>query len=123
MIGLLNRKSELKISFLETSNANYTQRKQIIHYRKIPKYRIFRLKNSIADPGCLSRIPDPDFYPSRIPFYVATNFTKLNIILVLKRRRQKFWPIFKEIKNFLPKKFSLLSKILVWDPGSEIRDP
>jgi hypothetical protein len=53
---------------------------------------------SIADPGCLSRIPDPDFYPSRIPdpktatkrrgekklvvipFFVATNFTKLNII-------------------------------------------
>jgi hypothetical protein len=59
-------------------------------------------KNSVADPGCLSRIPDPDFYPSRIPdlgsripdqktatkergekklvvipFYVATNFTKL----------------------------------------------
>jgi hypothetical protein len=49
-------------------------------------------------------IPDPDFYPSRIsdprsknsnkregrkkfvviPFYVATNFTKLYIILVLK---------------------------------------
>jgi hypothetical protein len=21
----------------------------------------------IPDPGCLSRIPDPDFYPSRIP--------------------------------------------------------
>jgi hypothetical protein len=63
----------------------------------------------VADPGCLSRIPDPDFYPSRIPdlgsqiqdpktatkergekkivvipFYVATNFTKLKIILVLK---------------------------------------
>jgi hypothetical protein len=48
---------------------------------------------SIADPGCLSRIPDPDFYPSRIPdpktaikergekkivvipLFVATNFT------------------------------------------------
>jgi hypothetical protein len=47
-------------------------------------------------------IPDPDFYPSQIPdpktatkergekkfvvvtFYVATNFTKLQIILVLK---------------------------------------
>jgi hypothetical protein len=67
------------------------------------------LKSSVADPGCLSRIPDPDFYPSRIPdlgsriqnikqqektgvkknlffitFYVATNFTKLQIILVLK---------------------------------------
>jgi hypothetical protein len=64
---------------------------------------------SVADPGCLSRIPDPDFYPSRIPdlgsripdpktatqesgekkfvaitFYVATNFRKLQIILVLK---------------------------------------
>ncbi len=21
----------------------------------------------VADPGCLSRIPDPDFYPSRTP--------------------------------------------------------
>jgi hypothetical protein len=56
-----------------------------------------------------TRIPDPDFYPSRIPdlgsripdpetatkergekkivvitFYVATNFTKLHITLVLK---------------------------------------
>jgi hypothetical protein len=59
------------------------------------------LKSSVADPGCLSRITDPDFYPSRIPdlktatkergekkfvvitFYVATNFTKLHIILVL----------------------------------------
>jgi hypothetical protein len=57
---------------------------------------------SVADPRCLSRIPDPDFYPSRIPdpktatkergekkfdvipFYVAKNFTKLYIILVLK---------------------------------------
>jgi hypothetical protein len=53
---------------------------------------------SVADPGCLSRIPDPDFYPSRIPdpktgrkergekkifvkhFFVATNFTKYKII-------------------------------------------
>jgi hypothetical protein len=54
-------------------------------------------QSSVADPGCLSRIPDPDFYPSRIsdpgsknsnkrevkkklvviPFYVAKNFTKL----------------------------------------------
>jgi hypothetical protein len=55
---------------------------------------------SVADPGCLSRNPDPDFIPSRIPdpktatkerdekkkfvipFYEATNFTKLEIILV-----------------------------------------
>ncbi len=26
-----------------------------------------RQSSSVADPGCLSRIPDPDFYPSRIP--------------------------------------------------------
>jgi len=55
----------------------------------------------VADPGCLSLIPDPDFYPSRIPdpktgrkergekkifdthFFVATNFPKFKIILVL----------------------------------------
>jgi hypothetical protein len=55
----------------------------------------FPLWLSVADPGCLSRIPDPDFYPSRIPnpktatkerseekfvvisSFVATNFTKL----------------------------------------------
>jgi hypothetical protein len=53
---------------------------------------------SVADPGCLSRIPDPDFYPSWIPdpktatkergeikyvvmpFFVAKNLTKLEII-------------------------------------------
>jgi hypothetical protein len=27
---------------------------------------IFWFKITSADPGCLSRIPDPDFYPSRI---------------------------------------------------------
>jgi hypothetical protein len=54
--------------------------------------------SSVADPGCLSRIPDPDFCPSRIPdpktateergekkfvvlpFFVATNITTLKII-------------------------------------------
>jgi hypothetical protein len=60
-------------------------------------------------------IPDPDFYPSRIPdprtatkerdekkfvvitFKVATNFTKLHIILVLMCWRKKFGPSFKEL--------------------------
>jgi hypothetical protein len=85
------------------------------------------LEGSVADPGCLSRIPGlgsrilifthpgsriPDL-GSRIqkqqkkrgvkkkfdviPFYVATNFTKLYIILVLKCRRKNFGPIFKEL--------------------------
>jgi hypothetical protein len=26
-----------------------------------------RFSASVADPGCSSKIPDPDFYPSRIP--------------------------------------------------------
>ena len=31
------------------------------------KYRVICISNaSVADPGCLSQIPDPDFYPSRI---------------------------------------------------------
>ncbi len=27
-----------------------------------------RILTSVADPGRLSQIPDPDFYPSRIPY-------------------------------------------------------
>jgi hypothetical protein len=56
------------------------------------------LRSIVADPGCLSRIPDPDFHQSQIPdpktatkergekkfvvisFFVATNFTKFKII-------------------------------------------
>jgi len=68
-----------------------------------------RVLSSVADPGCLSRIPDPDFYPSRIPDLgsriqkqqqkrgVKKNLlSKLKIILVLKCRRKKFGPVFKE---------------------------
>jgi hypothetical protein len=82
---------------------------------RIPDPGVKKAPDPLADPGCLSRIPDPDFYPSRIPdpktatkergekrfdvipFYVATNFTELYIILVLKCRRKKFGPIFKEL--------------------------
>jgi hypothetical protein len=77
---------------------------------------------SVMDLGCISRIPDPDFYPSRFPdqepripdpktatkergekklvvvkpFIVATNFTKLKEkkFLMLKN---KIWAIFKEL--------------------------
>jgi hypothetical protein len=71
--------------------------------------------SSVADPGCLYQIPDPDFYPSRIPDpgsriqkqqqkrggkivvipFVATNIIKLKIILFLKCCRKKFRSIFK----------------------------
>jgi hypothetical protein len=99
--------------------------------------------SSVADPGCLSRIPDPDFYLSRIPdlgswipdpktatkergeekfviklFFVVTNFTKLNIILFLKCWR-KIWANFQRIiEVFTQTIFTKLSKIWVWDPGS-----
>ncbi len=33
------------------------------------------------------------------------------------------WANFQELNNFLPKFVIKLSKIWVWDPGSEIRDP
>jgi hypothetical protein len=100
---------------------------------------------SVADPGCLSRIPDPDFYPSRIPdvgsqiqkqqqkrgvkkkfvipFFVATNFAKLNIILFLKCQTKKFGPIFKELLKFLPQKLSSQKYGFgIRDPRSGIRD-
>jgi hypothetical protein len=104
---------------------------------------LFLLLFSVADPGCLSRIPDPDFYPSRIPdpgsripdpktatkergekkffvitFYVATNFTKLQVV------KKKIWANFQRIiELFTQKIVTKLSKICIWDPGSEIRDP
>jgi hypothetical protein len=115
-------------------------------------------RTSVADPGCLSRIPDPDFYPFRIPdprsriqdlgsgsripdpktatkergekklvvkpFFVATNFTKLKIILFFKCLRKKFGPVFKELLNFLPKNLSLSSEkygVGIRDPRSGIR--
>ncbi len=88
-------------------------------------------------------IPDPDFYPSRIPvpgsrisdpgsknsnkregwkkiklFSVATNFTELNIILFLKCWR-KIWAKFQRIiEVFTQKIVTKLSKIWVWDTGS-----
>jgi hypothetical protein len=56
-------------------------------------------------PDLGSRNPDPKTATKErsekkfvvIPFYVATNFTKLKIILVFKCWRKEFWPIFKEI--------------------------
>jgi hypothetical protein len=88
---------------------------------------------SVADPGCLSRIPDPDFYPSRIAdlgsriqkqvqkrgvkkksfvkhFFVATNFPKCKIILFFNCSRKKFGQNFKELWKFLPKKLSISSQ-------------
>ncbi len=69
---------------------------------------------SVADPGCLSRIPDPKTATKEggeqklvvLPFFVATDFTKLKIILFLNCCRTKFGIIFKELQRFLSKKLS-----------------
>jgi serine/threonine protein kinase len=73
------------------SGVDYCHRHNVVHrsFSTFLKYYF-----SVAHPECLSQIPDPDFYPSRIPdpktatscytLFVATNFTKLKITLFLK---------------------------------------
>jgi hypothetical protein len=116
-----------------------------LNWERLKRYPVSNKNPSVADPVCLSRIQDPDFYPSRIPdpgfripdlgsrisdpgsripdpktatkeigrknviipFFVATNFTKLNIITFLICCRKKCGPIFQELLKFLPKKLSL----------------
>jgi hypothetical protein len=75
---------------------------------------------SVADPECLSQVPDPNFYPSRISdptkatkedwekicchtFFVAKNFTKLKIIY-FRTGREKKLPIYLELWYFISKK-------------------
>ena len=108
-----------------------------------------RLSCSVADPGCLSRIPDPDFYPSRIPdpgsripdtgsknsnkregrkkirytFLCSHKFYKIENFLSFEMLKKKIWANFHRIiELFIQKIVTKLSKIWVWDPGSEIRD-
>jgi hypothetical protein len=57
--------------------------------------------SSFVDPGCLFRIQKQQqkrgvkkFFPT---FFVATNITKLKIIIFLNWRRKKFGPIYKEL--------------------------
>jgi hypothetical protein len=75
----------------------------------------------VADPGCLSRIPDPDFYPSRIPdpktamkdrgekkfvvipFFGDINFTKLDYF-IFECLRKKIWANFQRIIELFTQK-------------------
>ncbi len=96
-------------------------------------YRRICVKGSVADPGCLSRIPDPVFYPSRIPdlgsknsnkregwkkicchnFLCSYKFHKIANYFSFEVLKKKIWANFQ--KNFLPQ-MGLGSGI--WDPGS-----
>ncbi len=98
------------------------------------------LKTSVADTECSSQIPGPNFFPSRILvlgfriqqqqkrrgkyffsyLFLAINFTKVKIILLLKRFRKQFEPPNKE--SIYPRNCSKLSEILVEYPGPGIRD-
>jgi hypothetical protein len=97
---------------------------------------------SVADPGCLSQIPDPDFYPSRIPdpktatkergekkfdvipFYLSHKFHKIVHYFSFEVLKKKIWANFQRIiELFAQKIVTKLSKVWVWDPGSGIRDP
>jgi hypothetical protein len=89
------------------SDLEFVNKVQLYHDQKLCAYCIRNsiVSGSVADPGCLSQIQGPDFYPSRIPdlgsripdpktgrkekdekkffgkhFFVATNFTKCKII-------------------------------------------
>jgi hypothetical protein len=54
-----------------------------------------------------------------IPFYIATNCTKLYIILVLQVLKKKIWANFQRIiELFAQKIVTKLSKVWGWDPGS-----
>jgi hypothetical protein len=83
---------------------------------------------SILDPGSKKRAKKERgekklFCP---PFFVATNITKLKIILLLNWKRKKFRPIYKEFKKILTKKLSLSSQIYrfgIRDPENPIPDP
>jgi hypothetical protein len=88
--------------------------------------------NSVADPGCLSRIPDPDFYPSRIPdpktaskerikqicchtFFCRHKFHKIKIFFIFQMPKKKIWANFQRIIEIFTQKFDTkLSKIWVW---------
>ncbi len=101
---------------------------------------------SVADPGCLSRIPEPDFYPSRIPDLGSRitdpkTVTKergeknlLSFVFFSQKISQNwilcyFWnakeknlvQFSKNCWSFYKKIFNVLSNIWVRDPRSGIR--
>jgi hypothetical protein len=95
---------------------------------------------SVADPGCLSRIPDPDFDPSQIPdpktatkergkkncchtFFCSHKFHIIENYFIFEMLKKKIWTNFQRIIKLFTKKLSLSSQKHVFlDPGSEIRD-
>jgi hypothetical protein len=112
-------------------------------------FRIFhKVFSSVADPGCLSRIPDPDFYPSRIPdpgsripdpktatkdrgeknllsyLFYSHKFRKIENSFIFKMLKKKIWASFQRIIELFTPNLLLSSqkyRFGIRDPGSEIR--
>ncbi len=104
---------------------------------------LMRGKCSVSDPGCLSRMPDPDFYPSRIQkqqqkrgvkkischiFFCSHKIHKIENYLIFERVKKKIWPNLQRIiESFSQKSVIKLSKIGygfgIREPKSESRDP
>jgi hypothetical protein len=98
--------------------------------------------SSVADPGCLSWIPDPNFYPSRIldlgsriqkqqqkrgvkkiccrTIFCSHKFHKIENYFIFEMLKKIIWANFQRIiELFTQKIVHKLSKIWGWDPGSE----
>ncbi len=92
---------------------------------------------SVADPGCLSRIQDPDFYPSRIPDpttamkdrgetkfvvkpFFCHKFHEIELFHLWNVESKNLAQFSKNYRtfHFTQKIVTKLSKIWVWDPGS-----
>jgi hypothetical protein len=65
----------------------------------------YEVLTSVADPGCLSRIPDPKTAAKErgekkfvvIPFFCSHKFHIIENYFILEMLRKKFGPIFKEL--------------------------
>jgi hypothetical protein len=84
-----------------------------------------RIFHSVADPGCLTRIPDPDFYPSRIldpgspdpktatkekkicchkiPFFCSNKFHTIENYLIFEMLKEKLGQFSKNYRTFYTK--------------------
>jgi hypothetical protein len=81
---------------------------------------------SVADPGCLS-IPDTKKEKGKniivLPFFVATNITKLKLILSLNWKRKIFWPILQIIIELFTSKIVTKTWFGIRDPEKTYSNP
>jgi hypothetical protein len=99
---------------------NFFLRIRFPHFKTSQQQHYGNIQISVADPGCLSWILDPDFLHSgsriqqvqkegkklSLPFVVAINFTNLKIFIF--ERSKKFKLSHTEIEVFLTQKLKAL---------------